>query len=107
MANASNFQKNIYNAECTHIFQICTNIYVTITHGSKRGVMDTCIVTYLETVFVNTHKYLKKMYRLFFNVKKSKELKMIQISYSYLERTHYVDIVLAIFGELKVSSTGH
>ena len=40
---------------------------VTITHGSKRGGMTTCIVIYLKTDFVNTNAYLKQCPSCFLN----------------------------------------
>ena len=57
------FKIYIRNLECTHIFEICKKyiymfIYVSFTHGSKRGGMATCIVIYIKTDFINTYTHL-------------------------------------------------
>ena len=44
--------------------------YVTFTHESKRGGMATCIVIYLEPVFLNTYMHLKQCMSYFSNVQK-------------------------------------
>ena len=71
------FPKNIYffyikkNSDCTDTFQIIRKIYIwkekyaTVTHGSKRGGLATCIVICLITFQANTWTYFKTTYKLF------------------------------------------
>ena len=69
------YETNIKYTECTQIFHICEKKRIiqrkkyddTFTHGSKRGGMTSCIVKYLNTVFVNTYTYLKQCMSCFLN----------------------------------------